>query len=74
MSDLNEQLPKADALMDRIESGENRETRMSCALEASLWIPEICRLLLEKTSKVWECWGHSTHHGDTFPLEWPHRR
>ena len=36
MSDLDGQLHKADALMDKIESGENWEPRMSRALEASL--------------------------------------
>jgi len=36
MLDLDEQLPKADVLMEKIESGENWEPRMSRALEASL--------------------------------------
>ena len=51
MSDLDKQLPKADALMDKIESGENWEPCMSRALEASLRIPEMCRLLLGKGEK-----------------------
>ena len=53
MSDLDEQLPKANALiMEKIESGENSESCMSHALEASLWIPEICRLLLGKKQSL----------------------
>ena len=51
MSDLDKQLPKANALMDKIESGENWEPCMSRALEASLRIPEMCRLLLGKGEK-----------------------
>ena len=51
MSDLDKQLPEADALMDEIESGENWEPHMSCTLEASLQIPTMCRLLLGKGSK-----------------------
>ena len=36
MSDLNKKLPMANALMEKIESGENWEPRMSHALEASI--------------------------------------
>ena len=48
MPDLDEQLSKTDALMEKIESGKNWELRMPHALEVSLWIPEMCRLLLGK--------------------------
>ena len=43
MLDLDAQLPKANALMKKIESSENWEQHMSCALEASLRIPEMRR-------------------------------
>ena len=42
---------KADALMEKIESGKKWEPRMSRALEASIRIPEVCRLLLGKGAK-----------------------
>ena len=52
MSDLDEQLPRADARMEKIESDENWEPHMSCALEADLKIPKMCRMLLGKGAKL----------------------
>ena len=60
MSDLDEHLSKADTLMEKIESSKNWEPRMSRAVEASLWIPEMCHLLLGKGSKSRSVGGTTT--------------
>ena len=51
ISDLEKQLYKDDTLMEKIEYDEHWESRMSHALGASLWIPEMYHLLLGKASK-----------------------
>ena len=61
MLDLDKQLLKADAPMDKIKSGENWEPHIPRALEASLRILKMCRLLLGKGAKSGSVGGTSHH-------------
>ena len=74
MSDVDKQLPKADALMDKIESVVKiGSAYVMCPRSQSTDSRDVPSALRERI-KVWKCGGHSTHRGDMFPLELPRQR